>query len=378
MPVAAAPASTPTGASASAAAPAATASAPPADGAAAPAAKKKKTKSAAKKKKKKTGVADAVAKPKRQAAVKRSGARGESWPPTESSSIFGGIFDPGPAIPSVAVADPDDEGDATKSNKGKKVTDAPADEDQLQDDQQGSTGWSLFASGEPDLGADLALGRPTLSPANIEPLKRAIARYQAIVAAGGWPTVPKVQMASGSSGEAVSILRKRLEIEGDLAGGSFFGDSSFDGAMEDAVRRFQVRNGLISTGDLLDSTLAKNGTRTLNALNVPASSRLKQLKTNLARIQSFAKTANQRYVMVNIPAQEIEAVSGGMVDLRLVGVVGKPDPAEPAAVLRHQPAQVQPDLDGAADSPQRGSRAEGPRPRPEEPGRAREVRHRCV
>ena len=64
-------------------------------------------------------------------------------------------------------------------------------------------------------------------------------------------------------------------------------------------------------------------------MNVPASSRLKQLKANLARIQSFAKTANQRYVMVNIPAQEIEAVSGGKVDLRLVGVVGKPDRPSP-------------------------------------------------
>ncbi len=135
--------------------------------------------------------------------------------------------------------------------------------------------------GEPDLGADLPLGRPTLSPSNAESLKRAIARYEAIVAAGGWPTVPKVQMEPGTSGEAVAVLRKRLEIEGDLDGGSMFGDGSFDGAVEDAVRRFQVRNGLTPTGDLLDKSLAKNGTRTLNALNVPASSRLKQLKANL-------------------------------------------------------------------------------------------------
>ncbi len=82
---------------------------------------------------------------------------------------------------------------------------------------------------------------------------------------------------------------------------AIFGDTSLDKAIEEAVRRFQVRNGLIPTGDLLDNSLAKNGTRTLNALNVPASSRLKQLKANLTRIQSFAKTAKQRYVMVNIP-----------------------------------------------------------------------------
>ncbi len=289
-------------------------------------AKKKPKKKTAKKKSKKA-VASADAKPKKRAAVKRTGARGENWPPTESSSIFGSIFDPAPATQSAAVAETEEE-DTSKKSK-KKVTDAPADEDQLQDDSGSNASWSLFSFGEPDLGADLPLGRPTLSPANAESLKRAIARYEAIVAAGGWPTVPKVQMAPGTSGEAVAVLRKRLEIEGDLDGGSMFGDGSFDGSVEDAVRRFQIRNGLTPTGELLDKSLAKNGTRTLNALNVPASSRLKQLKANLTRIQSFAKTANQKYVMVNIPAQEIEAVNGGKVDLRLVGVVGKPDRPSP-------------------------------------------------
>ncbi|MEZ5924066.1 MAG: L,D-transpeptidase family protein [Hyphomicrobiaceae bacterium] len=291
---------------------------------------KKKT---AKKKSKKKAVADAVVKPKKKAVARRTGARGESWPPTESSSIFGSIFDPAPASASgseqVSAATESDDSGSARTSKKKRLTDAPADEDQLQDDSQSGFSWSLFGSGEPDLGQDLALGRPTLSPTNVEPLQRAIARYEAIVAAGGWPTVPKVQMAPGTSDQAVAILRKRLEIEGDLGGGGFFGDSSFDGNLENAVRRFQVRNGLTPTGDLLDKTLAKNGTRTLNALNVPASSRLKQLKANLARIKSFAKTANQRYVMVNIPAQEIEAVSGGKVDLRLVGVVGKPDRPSP-------------------------------------------------
>jgi hypothetical protein len=282
----------------------------------------KKAKKSAKKRSKKKAVAKADAKTGEQTAVKRTGARGEAWPPTDIGAIFGSIFDPAPATQEAA---------AGNENEGKKAraTDAPADEDQLQDSGGGGFTWSLFSVGEPDLGADLPLGRPTLSPANVASLKKAIARYEAIVAGGGWPTVPRVQMGPGSSGEAVAVLRRRLEIEGDLAGGSYFGDSSFDGALEDAVRRFQIRNGLMPTGDLLDKSLAKNGTRTLNALNVPASSRLKQLKANLTRIQSFAKLANRRYVIVNLPAQEIEAVDGDNVDLRLVGVVGKPDRPSP-------------------------------------------------
>lgn len=309
--------------------PSAKAAAAPADAAAAAKPKKKAKKKTAKKKTKDgSNVANAVAKPKREAAVKRAGARGETWPANESTSIFGSVFDPSPSVAAATAASDEEQAAAAGATKQKNSS-APADEDQLKEDEPASFGWSLFGNGEPDLGQDLALGRPTLSPANVDPLKKAIARYEAIVAAGGWPTVPRVQMGPGTSGEAVVVLRKRLEIEGDLGKGGFFGDSTFDGSMEEAVRHFQARNGLIPTGDLLDNSLAKNGTRTLNALNVPASSRLKQLKANLARIQSFAKTAKQRYVMVNIPAQEIEAVADGKVDLRLVGVVGKPDRPSP-------------------------------------------------
>lgn len=301
-----------------------------ADPAATPAKPKKKAKKkVAKKKTSSTATADAVAKPKTGAVAKKAGARGENWPGLETPSIFGTIFDPAPTAAAATASGDEEQAAAATGETKQKNSSAPADEDQLKEEEPSSLGWSLFGSGEPDLGQDLALGRPTLSPANVEPLKKAIARYEAINAAGGWPTVPRMQMGPGTSGEAVAVLRKRLEIEGDLGKGGFFGDSTFDGSMEEAVRRFQTRNGLIPTGDLLDNSLAKNGTRTLNALNVPASSRLKQLKANLTRIQSFAKTAKQRYVMVNIPAQEIEAVDGGKVDLRLVGVVGKPDRPSP-------------------------------------------------
>jgi murein L,D-transpeptidase YcbB/YkuD len=302
---------------------------PAASATAAKPAKKAKKKTAKKKAKGGAKVATAVANPTSKATARRAGARGETWPGEESISIFGTIFDPAPTVAAATASSGEEEQAAATGGTKQKKSSAPSDEDQLKEEEPNSLGWSLFGSGEPDLGQDLALGRPTLSPANVDPLKKAIARYEAIVAAGGWPTVPRVQMGPGTSGEAVAVLRKRLEIEGDLGSGSFFGDSSYDGAMEEAVRRFQIRNGLMPTGDMLDNSLAKNGTRTLNALNVPASSRLKQLKANLARIQSFAKTAKQRYVMVNIPAQEIEAVSEGTVNLRLVGVVGKPDRPSP-------------------------------------------------
>ncbi len=159
-----------------------------------------------------------MAKPKTEAVAKKAGARGENWPGLETPSIFGTIFDPAPTA-AAATASGDEEQAAATGETKQKNSSAPADEDQLKEDEPSSLSWSLFGSGEPDLGQDLALGRPTLSPANVEPLKKAIARYEAINAAGGWPHC--CACIWRDSGEAVAVPRKRLEIEGDLGKGDF-------------------------------------------------------------------------------------------------------------------------------------------------------------
>ena len=48
-------------------------------------------------------------------------------------------------------------------------------------------------------------------------------------------------------------------------------------------------------------------------MNVPASIRLAQLQASLKRLQSLAPTASGRYVVVNIPSAQVEAVEGGQV-----------------------------------------------------------------
>ena len=179
-----------------------------------------------------------------------------------------------------------------------------------------------FASGE--------LGQPLLSPGNIEPLKAAIKRYGGIVANGGWPTVQPLQMQVGTSNPAVVELRQRLAAEGDLKSqpSGFSGPEYFDQDVSDAVHHFQNRYGLTETGDLMDTDKLKNGTRTVMALNVPAEARLAQLKGNLARLQ-HETVPKGRYVLVNIPGEQIEAVDGNRVALRLNGVVGKPERPSP-------------------------------------------------
>lgn len=165
-------------------------------------------------------------------------------------------------------------------------------------------------------------GFPTLSPENLNALKSAIRHYSDVVEQGGWPQIPEVQMQLGSSGQAVGLLRRRLFLSGDLKGadGGFMAEA-FGGDLEKAVKRFQASNGLTPTG-IVDN-------RTLAALNVPAAARLRQLRNNLARLQELAKGVSGKYVVVNIPAAQIEAVENDRVVSRHAGVVGKIDRQTP-------------------------------------------------
>jgi murein L,D-transpeptidase YcbB/YkuD len=164
------------------------------------------------------------------------------------------------------------------------------------------------------------LGTPTLSTRNIEATKAAIQRYQAIVAQGGWPTVPAVAMKPGQRGQEIATLQRRLEISGDLVGQSVEGE--YDAAVVAAVKKFQARHNLPATG-VIDTKAM------IQALNVPAVIRLAQLQASLKRLQALAPTAGGRYVVVNIPAAQVEAIEGGEVALRHAAVVGKPERPTP-------------------------------------------------
>ena len=162
-------------------------------------------------------------------------------------------------------------------------------------------------------------GFPTLSTANIEPMKAAIKRYAEIAEKGGWQVLPEEQLSPGMNSPAVDILRQRLFSSGDLRENST--SNQFDFYVEKAVKRFQASNGLTPTG-VVDK-------RTIAALNVPAAARLRQLRANLGRLQEFARQTTKKYVVVNIPSAQIEAVENDRVVSRHSGVVGKIDRQTP-------------------------------------------------
>jgi murein L,D-transpeptidase YcbB/YkuD len=166
---------------------------------------------------------------------------------------------------------------------------------------------------------------PTLSPSTVQTTEQAIPQYEAIVARGGWPTVPRAdRLRLGGRHAAVPALRERLVAAGDLDPnvGTAGKSDVFDSYVDAAVRRFQARHGISVDGIVRQQTLA--------ALNIPAATRLNQLKTNLARLRATV-TGNlgARFVMCNIPAAQIEAIEGSQALSRHTAVVGKPDRPSP-------------------------------------------------
>ncbi len=170
-------------------------------------------------------------------------------------------------------------------------------------------------------------GYPTLAKANIKATKTAIRRYQMIVRGGGWPRMPAQELEVGVYAPSVKLLRRRLMLSGDLRSGTLTNDY-FDYALEKAVRRFQASNGLTPTGNI--------DKRTRAALNVPAKSRLRQLRRGLSRLRGLVSKASgkKRYILVNIPAAQVEAVAKDKVVSRHSGVVGKPDRQTPILTSR--------------------------------------------
>ena len=167
---------------------------------------------------------------------------------------------------------------------------------------------------------------PLRSDVMILALEDAVQRYQAIVDRGGWPSLPGSRMIRPEDNdERMPALRQRLAISGELSrkaanNGYGFG---YGEDLEPAVRRFQTNNGLRVTGRVDKPTL--------DALNVPAQARLAQLRLNLQRLRDLtAQRIEDRYVLVNVPAFQLEAVEHFQVELRHRVIAGKPDRQTPA------------------------------------------------
>lgn len=165
---------------------------------------------------------------------------------------------------------------------------------------------------------------PLRSDAMLGALDDAMARYQKIAASGGWHQIPGSRMMRpGDDDERIPLVRRRLMMTGDLRRDQSYQSYAFDGELEAAVRRFQDRHGLRASGRV--------DRPTLQALNVPAQARLAQLRLNQQRIRDLiGQRMEERYILVNVPGFQLEAVERHNVEQRHRVIAGKPERQTPS------------------------------------------------
>lgn len=185
-------------------------------------------------------------------------------------------------------------------------------------------GASIGAKAQENTSVQSALDtiEPILSYDTAYNLQLAIQKYEAIAAAGGWEEVSRGSygLKLGDERGHVRGLRRRLMATGDLEPNTRLSDE-FDEELDKALRLFQARHGLQTTGVLDQETMI--------TLNVPVDQKLKQLRLNLERVHGLVSLLSDRYIVVNIPAASIEAVSQGTVERRHTAIVGRIDRQTP-------------------------------------------------
>lgn len=168
-----------------------------------------------------------------------------------------------------------------------------------------------FASG------DIAGTLEEIAPRHPEyvALRKALADYRHMAEQGGWEPLPKnLTLKPGATHAAVPALRARLAITHDFKGEADDTSTTYDDALVDAVTLFQHRHGLAEDGIVAGRTLA--------ALNVPVSERIRQIQLNMERWRWLPRELGQNHARVNIPEYRLDMWEGDDIVLTMRTVVG--------------------------------------------------------
>ncbi len=156
-------------------------------------------------------------------------------------------------------------------------------------------------------------------------LRRELANYRELAAAGGWTIVPEgkaVKPGEQAPAAQLRALRSRLASEGYLPADAATADSApaagrelYDRALAGVVATFQADHAIE-----VDSIL---GGQTISSLNLPASFRADQIAANMERHRWLPHALGSRFVLVNVPAFQMQAFENGRMALEMKVVVGE-------------------------------------------------------
>jgi murein L,D-transpeptidase YcbB/YkuD len=148
-------------------------------------------------------------------------------------------------------------------------------------------------------------------------LRKSLAFYRMITTNGNLPKVPgSILLKKNPDADEINSLKKRLVISGDLTQDNKRDKAVFNKALKQAIIRFQKRHGLNPDGVI--------GPRTLEAINVPAETRIRQIELNLERMRWTSGNLGSRYIMINIADYRLDVIENDSSVMSMDVIVGKP------------------------------------------------------
>ena len=153
---------------------------------------------------------------------------------------------------------------------------------------------------------------------NIQHNKKELEKYMAIRADGGWESVTLTgKLDPGKSAQGVMSLRERLLVTRDyIPCDESNEDLVYDMCLQEAVKRFQARNGLATDGVV--------GPGTLGVLNKSVEERITTIRLNLDRLKWLNERAGNRHVIINIPDFQLYFEENGTMIQTMRVITGTP------------------------------------------------------
>jgi len=156
-------------------------------------------------------------------------------------------------------------------------------------------------------------------------LKKALAQYRTLAENGGWNgfEMTASKLEKGMEHPDVVKLRKRIIPTAEDESGRF------DEALHEQVVLFQRINGLTPDGVV--------GKGTAEALNISIDDRIASIAANMERWRWMSDDLGERYIKVNIPNFEMQAVENDQPVFVCEAIVGKPFRQTPvfSAMMNH-------------------------------------------
>ena len=149
-------------------------------------------------------------------------------------------------------------------------------------------------------------------------LQKKVAYYREIKENGGWEHVNLYQtLKPGNQEDGVTSLRERLRVTGDYNSCDESNeDLMYDSCLQDAVKHFQLRNGLKDDAEV--------GPQTLAVLNKTVEDRIEMMLLNLDRIKWLNNPKSKRHVIINIPDFMLYFEEDGALIQTIKTIVGTP------------------------------------------------------